>query len=355
MTEARSLDPLLQLPFDQYQRYQVAADLLERLNIPAGALVLEVGGAPGPMEGFLAQHEVFVVDIDGKRSGRYALADGARLPFADGTFDAVVTLDTLEHVRPESRASFLTELHRVATDAVVLSAPFSDPDLEIAEDALNAFVRMRFGGDFPTLDEHREHGLPQLEPTVAALGRGQWHAAVLPSGYLPRWLLGMVFHHELLATGMRGLGELHAYYNATVSPLDARSPSYRHVIVASPSRTAAELEGAVASLRAPGDERAGQVALGSIAAAVLSHRLPAASSPDLGALQSTIAELERHNANLERQVADREAHMAELRAVVDRVVHERDDANARLLEQLSTEGLSGFFSRVAAGLRRRLP
>lgn len=343
---------VLQLPFDQYQRYRVTADLLAGLGVAAGATILEVGGAPGPLEAFLPDYEIFVVDITGKRDGRYAIADGARLPFPDATFDAVVTLDTLEHVFPKSRTAFLSELHRVTRDAVILSAPFADPELELAEDALNSFVRQRFG-DFPTLDEHRDNGLPLLAPTVAALGAGDWTTAVLPSGYLPRWLLGMLFHHELLATGLSELGELHAYYNATVSPLDTREPAYRHVIVAGRRRPEDELDTLVESLRAPGDERAGEVALASIASAVLSKRLPATvSSAEAVSLQASVSRLERQVADLERQVADRDGHLVELRAQADRLAGERDDAVRRLLEQLSGEGFVGFAARAARALRR---
>ena len=65
---------------------------------PPGSLVLEVGGGPGPLETFLPELEVFVSDITGEHVGRFMLADGAALPFADQTFAAVVTLDVLEHV-----------------------------------------------------------------------------------------------------------------------------------------------------------------------------------------------------------------------------------------------------------------
>lgn len=353
MTTIPGSAAVLQLPFDQYQRYRVAADLLAGLGIAGGAKVLEVGGAPGPLEAFLPDQEIFVVDIAGKREGRYAMADGARLPFPDATFDAVVTLDTLEHVFPKSRTAFLSELQRVTSNAVVLSAPFSDPELEMAEDALNAFVRQRFGGDFPTLDEHRDNGLPLLAPTVAALTAGEWATAVLPSGYLPRWLLGMLFHHELLASGLPELGELHAYYNATVSPLDTREPAYRHVIVAGKRRTKEELDALVESLRAPGDERAGEVALASIASAVLSKRLPASfPRAEAVSLQETVARLERQVADLERQVADRDGHLVEVRSLADRLAAERDDAVRRLLEQLSGEGFVGFAARAARALRR---
>ncbi len=72
------------------------------------------------------------VDWDAAREARRAvgngsawviLADGCRLPFADGSFDAVTSFETLEHL--QRRAWFLAELRRVLTPqgVCVLSTP----------------------------------------------------------------------------------------------------------------------------------------------------------------------------------------------------------------------------------------
>jgi len=344
-------DNMLELPFDQYQRYKVAADLVAELKVKPGSRILEVGGAPGPIEAFLADHEVIVTDLNGKKPGRYAIADGSRLPFADQSFDVVISLDTLEHVPPGRRADFCSELRRVTRDLVVLSAPFADPQVQLAEEALNSFVRARFG-DFPTLDEHSEHGLPELDFATAALGAEGFAAEVLPSGYLPRWLLGMLFHHELLASGLPELPQIHAFYNATVSELDNRAPSYRKVIVSARSRPKSELTEAVDQLRSDGSEPAGQVALGSIASAVLARRLPASTLPAVEHLEGVISAQERQLADAERQVADREAHIAELRGTVERLTKERDYAHEVMLEHLTKDGLAGLLARMNAGVRK---
>jgi uncharacterized coiled-coil protein SlyX len=345
-------DPKLRYPFDQYQRYKVAADLIDALGVRPGSRLLEVGGAPGPIEEFIPGHDIIVTDLNGKKPGRYAIADGSRLPFPDESFDAVISLDTLEHVPRDRRADFCSELRRVSRDLVVLSAPFASTEVKMAEEALNSFVRARFG-DFPTLDEHSEHGLPELDFALEALGGGGFATSALPSGYLPRWLLGMLFHHELLAGGLPELPEIHAYYNATVSALDARAPSYRHAIVAARARPKPELDQAVDSLRAPGNDAAGQVALGSIASVVLARRMPASNSPAVAHLEEVAARQERAVVDLERQVADRDAHIAELRATVDRLTGERDQAQSLLLEHLTEDGLAGLISRVTASVRKK--
>jgi SAM-dependent methyltransferase len=347
---------LRELPFDQYQRYRVTADLLAALGARPSARVLEVGGAPGPLEAFLPAFEPVITDVAGKHPGRYVVADGAALPFTDQYFDVVIALDTLEHVASERRARFLADVRRVSSDLVILSAPFADPDLELAEAALNEFVRARFGGDFESLDEHSEHGLPDLADTVATLAADSWSVAVIPSGYLPRWLMGMIVHHELLATGLPGLGKLHAYYNEIVSPLDCRAPSYRKVLIASRVRDEDVLESAASKLRADGDDEPARVALCSIASAVLGHRLDGAMWS--GEREKRLRELEATTAGLERQVADRDAHILRLEQTLSDVRAERDRAMQALALEIDKRryfGLPYALRRVSGRVRSRNP
>jgi SAM-dependent methyltransferase len=302
---------MLGYPFDQYQRYQVTSDLLGLLEVPDGARIVDVGGAPGPAEAFLGRFDVTVLDLDDRRAGRYVRASGAALPFADGAFAAVVTHDTLEHVPRAERAPFLAEARRVSDDLVVLCAPFDDPLVRLAEDALGEFVTQRLGG-FPTLEEHGEHGLPDLAATRGALGADGWSTATLPSGYLPRWLVGMVVHHELLATGVPQLDRMHAYYNATVSPYDCREPAYRHVVLASRRRSAEELEAATKALRTDADGAEASAALQALAGALAAQRVG-------GLYRLPGIELERRIAQLERDLSERDGRIATLETELEKI------------------------------------
>ena len=50
-------------------------------------------------------------------------AQPGRLPFADGSFDTVISLDALEHVPPADRAGFVTEVARVAARRAIIACP----------------------------------------------------------------------------------------------------------------------------------------------------------------------------------------------------------------------------------------
>lgn len=319
-------DERLRLPFDQYQRYATAASLVDRLVGSSDGRVIDVGGAPGPCRLFWPQRPAIVIDPTGSNDALFVRGDGSCLPFPDASAPAVVSLDTLEHVPPSRREPFLRELVRVSDEVVVLSAPFADPLVRLAEDALNDFIRARFGA-FPTLDEHAEHGLPDLAGTVSQLEDAGCAVATLESGYLPRWLAGMLIHHELLATGLESLPGLHAFYNAVVSPLDARAPSYRHVVVASRRHDAATLAEAVDHLRSPGDEAAGKVALTALLATVTEHRLHSVMATSAAITEA--AGLRDQIEDLGRQIADRDAHLLDSRRQIHLLEAALKDAEQR--------------------------
>ena len=113
-TDPDTSDPdaaLLELPFDQYQRYRVAADLVALLDVPADRPIVDVGGGPGFAEAFLPDREAVVVDVEGKHPGRFVIADGARLPFTDRTFACVTSAFLLRNLADLEQG--LREMKRV--------------------------------------------------------------------------------------------------------------------------------------------------------------------------------------------------------------------------------------------------
>jgi hypothetical protein len=190
------------------------------------------------------------------------------------------------------------------------------------------------------LQEHVDWGLPELDATLAGLSGDGWVSDALPSGYLPRWLGSMVVDHELLATGLPDLDGLHAYYNENVSPADARTPAYRHIVAASCRLPQAELARRVALLRsAPDDSVETTASISAMAAMLLQHRLGGSfSSPQLRDAQAEQAKLTRDVHGLERVLADREAHLLRLTERVGALEAEiaRRDQMAMIERQMTT-------------------
>ncbi len=232
---AADVDALLRRPFDHYARYRLAADVVLATAGP-DARVLDLGGGPGSLQAFLPDAAVTSTDIEAPSSWHaqapsLVLADGAALPFADDAFDVVVTLDTLEHVVPASRAAFLEEVARVAGRWALVVCPFDTPGVADADIALRAYVRNRFAPDLPTiaiLDEHIGYGHPDLDASRDRLAR-HGPVATIPSGRLDRWFAGMLAFFHLLALGDDEPVEVvQRFYNRTFYAADLAAPSYRH-------------------------------------------------------------------------------------------------------------------------------
>jgi len=100
-------------------------------------------------------------------------ADALRLPFPDRAFDAVLSLDLLEHLPLRSRAPAVAEMLRVADRRVVLGCPVAE-GWDGWERALLAAYRA-LGRAVPGwLREHRERGLPRRGELRALLGAPGW-------------------------------------------------------------------------------------------------------------------------------------------------------------------------------------
>ncbi|MBW3547064.1 MAG: class I SAM-dependent methyltransferase [Actinobacteria bacterium] len=133
---------------------------------PAGvSSVLEVGVGEGDVSERVRSRypaaSVVGVDLpDGmlaaewaRRDLHNAFASASRLPFADGRFDLVLAIEVLEHV-PDPAAA-LTEITRVARDAVVLSVP-CEPLWRVLNLARGKYVR-----DLGNTPGHIQHWGPR--------------------------------------------------------------------------------------------------------------------------------------------------------------------------------------------------
>lgn len=251
---------LLSLPFDQYQRYRIVAEVADSIRWYLGQSelrVLDVGGFHLTREGrpflpvthFLPHDFTVVTDPAGGVPPNYVRASGASLTFGSEIFDLVVTCDTLEHVPVPNRAPFVDELLRVATACVLLIAPFDSEPTRRAERILREHLADRGCAHGP-LEEHFEHGLPPANDLRALLVERGLAAVEFADGYLPHWLPMMAMQLAPRVTPAF-LTELNRFYNRHLSPTDRREPAYRHAFaIAKPGHE--DLLPAISSAVEPG-------------------------------------------------------------------------------------------------------
>lgn len=84
------------------------------------------------------------------------------IPFSDRSFEAVVCMDTLEHIPPKARDKVLFELIRVTTRLLCIGVPTDTLSHEQDKELFDLYRRKK-GKDFPYLIEHIKYGLPDSE------------------------------------------------------------------------------------------------------------------------------------------------------------------------------------------------
>lgn len=229
-------DEVLSLPFDQYQRYRLVADIVGLVEADGRKrAILDVGGRTGLLRRFLPGHAVTLVDVEPSDIPDVVLGDGRKLPFPDKSFDVVAAFDTLEHVPKEGRDAFVDECSRVAREHVVLVGPYAHPAVDEAEELLLRFLEDHLGEKHRYLREHRANTLPAMEAVVERLRRGGAKVATIAHGNVERWLglmcLSLYMDHE---PRLRPLAtRMHRFWNAALHESDTGEPAYRHAVVAS--------------------------------------------------------------------------------------------------------------------------
>lgn len=226
-------DPL-ELPFDQYQRYRLVADIVSRL-LPAGraGAILDVGGRTALLRKFLPGHPITLVDFEPSTETGLVLGDGSRLPFQDRSFDAVTACDTLEHVPAERRADFVRECARVSRGAVVIAGPYREQRVDEAEELLVDLVRGKLGFQHRYLEEHRLRGLPVLAEVERGLAGAGAKVASIGHANLERWLalMGLELYMDEEPQLRKVARRYFRFYNQALYAADFAGPHYRHAAV----------------------------------------------------------------------------------------------------------------------------
>ncbi len=334
----------LELPFDQHQRYKVVAEVLETLSEDSTPLrILDVGGGDGVILSFLPNEDVVILDqIEAEELPGFVKGDATALPFEDESFDYVTSIDVYEHIEPEFRGKYLSELRRVARKGVLLAAPFDSEGVRGAEELANEVHRVVHGQGNVWLKEHTENSLPDLNEAREFFDKHQDYITMLPNGYLPNWLamISLTFYSSMLRDEMQELFErLNTFYNEFMYRYDNVEPCYRYLLVSLKEDREIGVEH-VAS-RTDHSHNALMLAFSSM----FSATLPLASR--LRTLEGQLAQKDEQLAQKDKQLAQKDGRLAQKEVQVR-------DFSRRLARQAVEEHENERLTALLRSQRERL-
>ncbi|MBI4378642.1 MAG: glycosyltransferase family 2 protein [Nitrospinae bacterium] len=235
---------LLNIPFDQYQRYRVLKDIVGIIknqieNRPLK--ILDVGGHSMTMDGkpwlpiksFLSDDKIWVLDVPQSLLSGYIRGSGNHLPFKRLSFQIISCQDVLEHIPKEMREPFLENLSDMSSRFIILGGPLYSENTVLAERILFEYIYKTMKGAHHQLREHLENGLPRSEEIEEWLTSKQMRYCKIPSGYLNNWLL-----MNLVKVYIASLPEslnihtmIDRFFNLNFYESDQREPAYRYVYI----------------------------------------------------------------------------------------------------------------------------
>lgn len=155
---------------DEALRYLPIADYILNNDLKEPK-ILEVGSG---IKGITPYIPFKVTGVDVSFEGEIAenlqpvCLSGTSLPFADNSFDYVISVDMLEHVHRNDRPDVIKELLRVASKQVYLAVPCGSL-AEAHDKELDELYQRVKGERYHFFQEHVDNGLPAKEELLAGL------------------------------------------------------------------------------------------------------------------------------------------------------------------------------------------
>ncbi|MGF7049239.1 GT2 family glycosyltransferase/uncharacterized protein YneF (UPF0154 family) [Paenibacillus sp. DS2015] len=224
------------VPFDQYQRYKHASELIDAVRESNSTYsILEVGANEHKnLERFLPNDKITYLDIvvpdKFKGDSAYIQGDATEMPLANEQFDFIISLDVFEHIPQSKRISFLDELRRVSRFGFILAAPFNTEGVSESENRANTYFKTLYGYEYPWLEEHVTNGLPDKDVVSEYFKSKDWNHYNFSHGSLEIWEKMTKLH--FLAAGREALYDfrftIDEYYNNHIYSSDYNGSCYRN-------------------------------------------------------------------------------------------------------------------------------
>jgi ubiquinone/menaquinone biosynthesis C-methylase UbiE len=151
--------------------FPIAKTIKKRLK--RDSKILDVGSGEFGLATYIkGRYRITGTDIDfgGKRGRGFRLVKSTadKLPFRDDCFDAVVSVDMLEHLSSKERGPSIREMIRVSKRFVILAFPCGTIS-QATDKIISRYYLWTHKKPLEYLKEHKKYGLPKKEEVVSII------------------------------------------------------------------------------------------------------------------------------------------------------------------------------------------
>ena len=153
-------------------RYTPIVNQIKRLKLE-DSKILEVGsGSLGITPYFKKQIDGVDINFTGPKSPyiNELKGEATKLPFRKNSYDVVISVDTLEHLKSDDRPKAISEIMRVAKRLVVIVVPVGEIS-QNQDKELYEYWKKIFKVDNQFLNEHVKNGLPEVEEILVNIDK----------------------------------------------------------------------------------------------------------------------------------------------------------------------------------------
>lgn len=147
------------LSVDEAFRYLAVIDKIKQCKVDWGS-ILEIGSGDLGITPYLKNTQITGLDqsfSDKPSTLKRVVGSATNLPFADNSFDTVLSVDCLEHIPHQLHSQVFAEIFRVAKKQVVISLPCGGAAYRL-DKKLDSYYLNKFGQRHHFLKEHVDNG-----------------------------------------------------------------------------------------------------------------------------------------------------------------------------------------------------
>lgn len=206
------LDAVFQRSIDQFERYASVANEIKKVK-QKQLSVLDVGaGSKGIslFSGLFAEKNCDILLLDIGRQflaskEQTAIGDGCNLPFRNGAFDIVVSVDVIEHVPKYLRGNLYKELKRVCKKKLIITCPLQSDDGIFQGRTYDIIFQSLYERTYGTKEQNTEQHIVSNHPTLKEVNTELPGAIIYGYKNCETWLKYMLFSSKPLMRFFSGL------------------------------------------------------------------------------------------------------------------------------------------------------